>query len=159
VGRRNLHGTCECPKEADLGLVHTGRDLDGTGRVGWVTNADFYSPVRVVFKAAQEEMVELPAKEEAKGGIINDVCMDFKHNIADLHGQIFIALTMQPLRLCVHAVADWDATQFPCALVFQQLIPYHPIPCHASFPFCIRPTTRSHLAIYLSSVARALPCT
>jgi len=89
AGRRNLHGACECPKEADLGLACTGRDLDGVGRVGWVTNADFYSPVRVVFKVAQEEMVKRMAKEEAKGGIINDVCVDFKHNIADSHGQIF----------------------------------------------------------------------
>jgi hypothetical protein len=41
--------------------------------------------VRVIFEAAQEEVVEQAAKEKPEQCCVNDVSMDSKGNITDVH--------------------------------------------------------------------------
>jgi hypothetical protein len=55
------------------------------GAVEGVADCDVDTTIWLVFKTAQEQLLEGSSEEEAKGHVLDDVGMYFEGNIADLH--------------------------------------------------------------------------
>jgi len=55
------------------------------GAVEGVADCDVDTTIWLVFKTAQEQLLEGLSEEEAKGHVLENVGMYFEGNIADLH--------------------------------------------------------------------------
>jgi len=66
LGMHNMHSARVCQD------IHPARDISR------IAHGDLYLATREIFKSAKECLLEGSSEEEAKGGIFNDVCVDFE---------------------------------------------------------------------------------
>jgi hypothetical protein len=92
-GERRRRGQAESQSlnEADLSLSSARGDGDGASRIGRVSDRNVNTSVGVVFESAKEKVVKGSSQEEAKRGLFDNVGVNFKGDISNLHTEVLSA--------------------------------------------------------------------
>jgi hypothetical protein len=86
--RRRGQAESQSVNKANLSLSSTRGDGDGMSRIGRILDRNVNTSVGVVFESAKEKVMKRLSQEEAKRGLFDNVGVNFKGDITDLHTEV-----------------------------------------------------------------------